>query len=141
MFRFKSFISIVFLTIFIGVPLLVTATEAGLEVQHQNEIAYVSGGVGDEEQKAIDELGAGFGLKLTFATQDGHYLGGGKVLIQDSQGNSILDVATQGPIFYADLEPGTYTVTAEPLEYAEQREQQTVEIGEGQTVLHFSWEK
>lgn len=111
-----------------------------VEVKEKNSVAFVSGGVGVEQQREIEEKGRDFSLKMTFATPDGHYLGGGKVKIQRGD-ETVLDVASQGPIFFADLEPGDYRVTAEPLEYEAQRAERDVTVADdNQATLHFTWQ-
>lgn len=110
-----------------------------VEVKEKNSVAFVSGGVGVEQQREIEQKGRDFSLRMTFATPDGHYLGGGKVKIQKDD-ETMLDVASQGPIFYADLEPGNYQVTAEPLDYDAQRAVRDVTIADdNQATLHFTW--
>lgn len=121
-------------------PLIASAAAEDLKAQQQNDVSFVSGGISNAEQQAIKQMGRDYSLMVTFAIPAGNYLSGGTLQIRDGQGNTVLDVETKGPIFYADLEPGTYTVSAEPLEYEEQRAERTVEIGEDQSAVHFAWD-
>lgn len=82
------------------------------EMKKQGEISYVSGGVGDEEQKRLEEVARGFNLKITFAGSSGAYGGGSRVEIRDRTGSTVIDAESRGPLFYAQLPPGSYTVTA-----------------------------
>jgi hypothetical protein len=43
---------------------------------------------------------------------DGKYLGGAEVTIKDNMGKEVLDAATDGPLFFAKLPVGSYTVQA-----------------------------
>lgn len=115
-----------------------SAADLAPEVQNENGISYVSGGIGDQSQQAMEELASDFNLQLTFAqAQGGNYLADVPVIIQDDQGNSVLEVVSEGPIFYADLDPGAYTVMASS--DGEVRERQ-VEIQEGSSsTVHFTW--
>jgi hypothetical protein len=85
---------------------------AASEVKKSGEISYVSGGVGDEEQKRLAEMARDFNLKVTFAGSSGAYGGGSRVEIRDKSGKTVLDAESRGPLFYAQLPPGTHTVTA-----------------------------
>lgn len=78
----------------------------------QQGIAYVTGGVGVDERKALKALRDEFSVKLRFAVQEGAYLANVEVRIQDAQGKPVLESTSSGPWFMVDLEPGTYTVLA-----------------------------
>ena len=78
----------------------------------ENGVSYVSGGVGEGSEQAMREVANQYNLHLTFAAADGSYLADIPVTIQDSKGNAVLDTVSPGPLFYANLTPGAYTVTA-----------------------------
>ena len=80
--------------------------------QSENGVSYISGGVGDQSEQAMREMANQYNLHLTFAAADGSYLADIPVTIQDSKGNTVLDTVSPGPLFYATLTPGTYTVAA-----------------------------
>lgn len=84
-----------------------------LEVETSQGIRYVSGGVGVGEREALRAMDHDFNVQLIFATPRGDYLANVGVVIQDSTGNTVLDVVSQGPWLYAQLPAGTYTVTAQ----------------------------
>ena len=88
-----------------------TAAEP-LQIQQYQGIPYVSGGVGDEEQQALEAMKARFNLKLVFAGSSGEYLADIAVRIQDQQGNTVFQANANGPWFYVSLPAGTYTVQA-----------------------------
>jgi hypothetical protein len=81
----------------------------------QNNIAYVTGGVGKDEQELADTLKRdGYNMHLVFAEQQtGAYLSDVRVRISDAKGSVVLDTVTDGPMFVAKLPPGRYQVAAE----------------------------
>ena len=80
--------------------------------QSENGVSYISGGVGDQSEQAMREIANRYNLHLTFASADGSYLADIPVTIQDNSGNTVLDTVSPGPLFYANLTPGAYTVAA-----------------------------
>jgi hypothetical protein len=91
------------------------ATDGGSSptaVKHQGSISYVSGGVGDEEERQLKAMASQFNLGVTLSTPDGHFLGGARLRVIDSAGKEVLDANTSGPLFYAQLPPGAYRVEA-----------------------------
>lgn len=82
----------------------------GLVIREHGAISYVSGGVGDDQQNALARVAGQFNVKLTMATSDGKYIGGGDVRIEDQQGNTVLETRSEGPMFYAKLPPGPYKI-------------------------------
>jgi hypothetical protein len=108
-----------------------------LKVQTENGIPFVSGGFGVEERAALQTLGTKDNLELSFALQNDEYLGGAKVLIKDERGEKVLETASDGPLFYAKLPTGTYTVMATALGKTMTR---TVKVpATGRARLYFAW--
>ncbi|PCM48232.1 hypothetical protein CP335_18095 [Pseudomonas fluorescens] len=87
---------------------------AGVQVQQQqqNGINYLSGGIGLDESKAIQQA-SGYNLHMTFAVgaQD-QYTADVDVVIQKSPGQTVLTLSQTGPLVYVQLPPGKYTVVA-----------------------------
>ncbi|CAI8762384.1 MULTISPECIES: carboxypeptidase regulatory-like domain-containing protein [Pseudomonas] len=87
---------------------------AGVQVQQQqqNGINYLSGGIGVDEAKAIQQT-TGYNLHMTFAVgaQD-EYTADVDVMIQKSPGQTVLTLTQAGPLVYVQLPPGKYTVVA-----------------------------
>lgn len=107
------------------------------EVKNYEGTPYLSGGVGEFAREALEQQAADFNLKLVFATQSGHYLADVNVLIESRDGNDVLRAVADGPWLYAQLPPGTYTVTAEA---AGDVKSQTVRVGgQGRRQLSFYW--
>lgn len=74
------------------------------------DVAWVSGGVGEESRERLNALSAGFGfnLKLTFALASGDYLSAVAVRIVDAGGRTVLETTSEGPILLARLPAGRY---------------------------------
>lgn len=87
---------------------------AGVQVQQQqqNGINYLSGGIGLDESKAIQQT-SGYNLHMTFAVgaQD-QYTADVDVTIQKAPGQTVLTLTQTGPLVYVQLPPGKYTVVA-----------------------------
>jgi hypothetical protein len=125
----------------LSMPLWVSAEvatpEEALKVERQGDISYISGGVGEQEQQAIKNLGRNFNLKLVMAIEAGNYLSGAQVIIQDAEGNTVLQAVSEGPFFYAELPPGTYTVEASG--FGDSYQKTATLTGQNQVQLDFYW--
>ena len=107
-----------------------------LVIQQQGDVSYVSGGVG-EEKEALEAASRRFNLKVTMALGSGHFVGDARVLIEDAHGRPVLDTTADGPLLYAQLQPGTYTVHCS-LNGKEVR--QTAQVGGGgQQAVSCTW--
>jgi hypothetical protein len=106
--------------------------------QQQNGIAYINGGVGQEEQTALKSQRADYNLLLTFATrQSGAYRSDVQLDITDAKGASLLSVANTGPMFFAKLPPGTYRISAAAEGKTFKR---TVKVGGAPKDITLHWE-
>lgn len=106
------------------------------EIQTEEEVAYVSGGIGLDERETLDSMSQDYNLKLIFAVPTGHYLSNVKVRITDNSGSTVLEAISEGPWFFAKLPPGTYRVSVRTPEQSQ--EQVTRVSSAGQTRLAFS---
>jgi len=132
----KSIASVTVLLIAAALPVRV-ASAVALQVQTKNGVSYVTGGVSDDERAALNNMARDFNLKVTLTIKTGEFLGDAAVHIRDTQGQAVLDVTTDGPLFYAKLPPGTYTVT---IDRQGKELQKTAQVTSGrQTDLMFSW--
>ncbi|MCY0853572.1 hypothetical protein [Cupriavidus sp. D39] len=85
-----------------------------LQVQEMNGITYVSGGVGDDEVKAIRSIAGRFNVRLGFYNaKGGEALSDVAVSVVDSNGKRRLRVVSSGPLLYMRLPAGAYTLRAE----------------------------
>jgi len=80
------------------------------KVHQENGISFITGGVGHDEEEALQAMGSRFNLKVTMAQPTGHFLSDARINIRDSQGKTVLDTIADGPQLYAQLPPGNYTV-------------------------------
>lgn len=86
------------------------------EVQEQGDLRYVSGGIGEQERRAMHALATSmdedFDAKIHLGTVSGHYLADARVRITDERGRTVIDTQTEGPLMLVDLPAGRYTVEA-----------------------------
>ncbi|MPS29924.1 MAG: carboxypeptidase regulatory-like domain-containing protein [Alcaligenaceae bacterium] len=101
----------------------------------QNGIAYVTGGVGQDESTAIRGMAKDYSLRLLAAARSGEYVADVRVSIRDSGGKDLLSVTTQGPYLLARLAPGNYRIDAE---YGSARQSRQVRVpASGRTDVSF----
>ena len=113
-----------------------TMPAANLQIQQQNGIAYLSGGIGQDESQAIKQS-AGYNLHMAFSEGSGQYVVGVDVDIRSSKGQPVLSLQQVGPLLYADLPAGSYRVDAS---YMGMRQQRNVQLGRnGSRSLNFNW--
>ncbi|KAB0493748.1 hypothetical protein [Pseudomonas vancouverensis] len=87
---------------------------AGVQVQRQeqNGITYLSGGIGEDESKAIQQT-TGYNLHMTFSVgAQNEYIPDVTVTIEKAQGQPVLTLNDAGPLVYVQLPAGKYTVVA-----------------------------
>ena len=140
----------------IAAPIVTTTTTynaattydtAAIERGQAGGISYVSGGVGDEERAALEamERQHSYNTKLVFAVRAGNFLSGANVRITDARGHEVLNVPTSGPLFYAQLPPGTYRVTATPLDVSQGgaiTKTTTIRVGSSALrTVQFGWDR
>lgn len=83
-----------------------------IQRQEQNGIAYLSGGIGEDEAKAIQQA-SGYNLHMTFSVGvENKYVPDVDVVIHNAQGQSVLTLTQAGPLVYVQLPPGKYAVVA-----------------------------
>lgn len=105
----------------------------------ERTIAYVSGGIGDDEKAAMDATRKNYNLWLTFASKKtGEYQADVKVTIKDSRANTLFEVSALGPLVHLKLPPGQYKIEAD-LRGKVQSQPVHIKPGGG-TELIFRWE-
>ncbi len=81
--------------------------------QTQGDVTFVSGGVAEDSQQAMEAVKPDYNLHLLFAQAvTGGYFAMVPVRITDASGAVIVKATSLGPLFYARLTPGRYAVTA-----------------------------
>ena len=117
-------------------PLALDATNltpidnTGVQVQpmQQNGITYLSGGIGEDEARAIGQA-QGYNLHMTFAIgPENKYVPDVDVTVQSASGQTLLTLSDAGPLVYVQLPPGKYSVVA--MRNGEER-RDTAEVGSG----------
>lgn len=126
-------------------PLALDATNltpidnTGVQVQpmQQNGITYLSGGIGEDEARAIGQA-QGYNLHMTFAIgPENKYVPDVDVTVQSASGQTLLTLSEAGPLVYVQLPPGRYSVVA--TRNGEER-RDTAEVGSGAARnLVFHW--
>lgn len=83
------------------------------EVRFQNEIAYVSGGIGRDERDVMHAMARRFNVRLNVVSdKTGEALSDVDVSVADDRGRLRLRVRTEGPLLYMRLPNGHYQITA-----------------------------
>jgi hypothetical protein len=107
------------------------------QIQHQDGIAFVSGGVGSDESKALQRAQSHWPLALRFTGPGGDFLADVHVRIADAHGDDVLHATSRGPYMLVRLHPGRYTVHAR---YDDKEQQRTVTVSaNGTTHGDFYW--
>lgn len=87
-------------------------TAATLVEKHYGNVAYLSGGVGEEELADIRSRERDFNLKLLFAERGGAYLGDVDVALTNAAGETVFAVQALGPYVLLRLPSGSYQFRA-----------------------------
>jgi hypothetical protein len=116
----------------------VTDTSGGLpQIQHQGDVSYVSGGVGQDESKALERERSHWPLSMQFTGPGSDFLADVHVRIVDVHNNEVLHADSLGPFMLVKLRPGRYTVHAT---YKNRDQTKTVNIAsKGSTQAAFYW--
>ncbi len=83
--------------------------------QKQGEVVYLTGGVGEEEVRAIESKARNYPMTLEFlvkAEPKAQFAADVKVKIEDYSGKVILEAASDGPFMLVRLPPGRYGIAA-----------------------------
>jgi hypothetical protein len=85
---------------------------AGEHLIIRDGMYYVSGGVGEDSVGRLNARARDFNLKLVFTLNEGNYLTDVNVVIVDAKGAKLIEHTAEGPLFFARLPAGQYSVTA-----------------------------
>jgi len=136
----KSALLVGLAVVFIGTLSLgygVGSAEAALIKQGTSHgIAYMTGGVGLDEQADMARVARNFNLKLVFAEPSRAYLADVRVEIKDKSGTKLVDTSSDGPWFFARLPEGQYQVM---VDHAGKKEEKTVDVRASLQTLNFVW--
>ncbi len=78
----------------------------------QGQVSYMTGGIGEDEQQAMEASARDYNLLISNAEKDGEFTAGTDYFITDSHGRAILRAHNTGPLFYAQLPAGSYVIHA-----------------------------
>jgi hypothetical protein len=107
------------------------------QIQHQGDVSYVSGGVGQDESKALERERSHWPLSMQFTGPGSDFLADVHVRIVDVHNNEVLHADSLGPFMLVKLRPGRYTVHAT---YKNRDQTKTVKIAnKGSTQAAFYW--
>ena len=111
------------------------------KVQTQGNITYISGGIGEDEAKAMKAESKSWPLSIEFSehlvNQD-LWVAQVYLRILDSKGKTLFDTTVDGPIFLGKVPPGNYELLAT---YQEVTKRRVIEIKQGQHIKEsFNWQ-
>jgi hypothetical protein len=105
---------------------------------NEGQASYITGGIGNEEQQAMEDAAPNYNLQVTNSERDGAYVAGIVFTIRDREGREVLQARNAGPLFYAQLPPGSYVVQAN---YAGAQQVKDVTVGGRHAAdLHLIWQ-
>ncbi len=124
-----------------GSALLVAALQAGAATlpvaRTQNGVAYVTGGIGEDEAAAMRAEARHYPVSMFFtAGRDNAFLADVKVAVKNKAGKELLSTQA-GPILLVNVPSGTYAVTAERNSKVLHRTVRVGKSGEKQIVFHW----
>lgn len=111
-----------------GALVVFAACALAQPVSHRggNGVSWLSGGVSEEERDAMRDSAANYNLQVVVAMEgSGAYRAGVPVAVEDSHGDRVLAVVTDGPWLFADVPPGRYRVRTDD------GQEKTVEVTAG----------
>jgi len=79
---------------------------------HEGSVAYISGGIGSDEQKALEASAGNYNLEITNANKAGQFTTDTNLVITSKNGREMIRVDNTGPLFYAKLPSGEYVIRA-----------------------------
>ena len=132
----KANASIAFGSLILAATMHVSAATLPL-AKTENGVAYVSGGVGQDEAAAMRAEAKHYPMSIFFtAGKDNAFLANVKVTISDKAGKEVLNT-TAGPILLVKAPPATYAITAVRNGRTLHRTVHVQKTGEKQIVFHW----
>lgn len=107
------------------------------QIQHQGDLSYLSGGIGQDESKALERERSHWPLSMQFTGPGSDFLADVHVRIVDTHNNEVLNTDSLGPFMLVKLPPGRYTVHAT---YKNRDQTKTVNVAsKSNTQAAFYW--
>ena len=85
-----------------------SAAPDDIPVNHDHGIAYITGGVGQDEAAAFRAVASSYNMRATFTSGSGEYLSGVVVQVARSDGTVVFNATSDGPYLFARLPQGHY---------------------------------
>jgi hypothetical protein len=108
------------------------------QIQHQGDIAYVSGGVGSDESAALKSAAHRWPLAMRFTGPGGDYLADVHVRIVGPHDTEVLKTDSRGPYMLVKLPPGRYTVHAQYKDEDQTREVKVAKAPGARADFHWN---
>ncbi|KAA1008932.1 carboxypeptidase regulatory-like domain-containing protein [Paraburkholderia panacisoli] len=107
------------------------------QIQQQGDVSFVSGGVGLDESKALQQAQSQWPLSLRFTGPSSEFLADVRVRVVDAHNSEVLNTTSRGPYMLVKVRPGRYTVHAQ---YKDQEQTKAVTIpAKGTAKSSFYW--
>lgn len=135
MHQYQRGIIVLGLATFMGLASVAAAQE--LNVQQQGEAYFVTGGIGEAESNVLENVKQDYNLHLMSSEADGAFTGNSRIEIINSRGEQIVSTES-GPLFYANVPAGKYTVVQQMADGTQQTKKVTVGT-KRPTNVHFVW--
>jgi len=105
-----------------------------LEVQTSNSISFINGGISDEEVAELKAKANEFNLHVLLSAKNGEYISDITLVVLDHKGTPVVSVEDAGPYFYAQLQPGAYSL--ETTSATGEKKKAKLTIGKGVVKQH-----
>jgi hypothetical protein len=122
-----------------SVALASTPNDALPPVQKAGSVTYMTGGIGSDAWKAMEEAAPAYPLELEFAVRakpHDDFIAEVDVNIMNAQGHAVLSTTATGPFLLAKLPPGHYHIQATVEGKTLQRQ---VEVSSAHRRVFFEW--
>ncbi|HUY68582.1 MAG TPA: hypothetical protein VMV79_04705 [Alphaproteobacteria bacterium] len=117
-------------------------SQAGYDMPrpHQaGDVSYISGGIGKDSQDAVQSQAKNYNLRVVNSTANGNFTADNNFVITGRDGRQLAKVDDAGPLFYAKLPAGRYTIRASN---GQQQEVRQIDIKASHpTRLHLIWQQ
>lgn len=89
------------------------ATSSGnMSERDYRGIAYITGGVGEDEVAALRGIASRYSMRIQFASSSGESLSDVGVQLRKIDGTLVFSATSNGPYLYAKIPPGSYRLIA-----------------------------
>lgn len=109
---------------------------------YHGSIVVVTGGIGSDEVAAFRRVRANYALSLNYSmlNSEGHgvFVSDVQVVIRDAQDQTVLNITTDGPFCFVQLQAGDYVVHST---YLGQTQSHKIKISQTPTALDIQWKE